>query len=186
MKHINLLIAALLMLAIGCGQETLTGIEADADASSTAIESTAKREVKMVPLKGYVTGYGCFNLARTNCPTGSLPIDFVGTGEATHLGEFEVFYEYCSYAQVDPTNPTSIAWGVFTTDNGDEVHVTEYATATGPTTAVADAVITGGTGRFATATGTYSFVATFGPHPAGDVGIEYEFNGEISSVGSSK
>lgn len=185
MKHANLLVLTLLLLAIGCVQDSLIGIEADGEASLAASESVAKKEVKMVPLKGYFDGYGWFNLSRTDCPAGSLPLDAEGVGSASHLGEFEAFFEYCSYAQVDPSNPTYVGRGVLTADNGDELHVTLGGTATSPITMVEDDIIVGGTGRFATASGAFSLVGSFGPHPAG-FGLEWTFNGQMSSVGSSK
>jgi hypothetical protein len=85
-----------------------------------------------------------------------VSVDGSGTGNATHLGRFTVIY------QVEVNLLTSIATGSsdFTAANGDHV----FATFTGQSTLVGPNLIsiteiytiTGGTGRFADATGTFT------------------------------
>jgi hypothetical protein len=83
------------------------------------------------------------------------PTDFVGSGEATHLGR----YTEVGSAQFSPTADPAVlridAWSVYTAANGDEL----YATITGRLdllTGAITATVTyvGGTGRFDDAGGS--------------------------------
>lgn len=76
--------------------------------------------------------------------------DMVVVGTATHLGTFD------SYAYWEPNlDGTLYVWATFTAANGDTLHA-EFPAFVGSS---GDATITGGTGRFAHASGSY--VATF-------------------------
>jgi len=179
MRYINILVLVGVMLMIGCVTDTLTSVSEEGD-----MFAASKSELKMVPVKGTFSGYGWLDLTRTDCPTGSLPLTGLGGGESTILGEYEVRIAFCSYAQVDPTNPTYIAWDTLTAANGDMVFTTVSGYATSPIDYVQEEIITGGTGRFENATGIVRAVGVFGPHPAG-VSFDATFEGEVSSVGSS-
>jgi len=180
MKYYNLFVLTALLVLGGCGQDTLTGVAEDGDA-----RFVAKNELKTVPFEGYMDGYGWFNLSRTDCPTGSLPLDAIGAGEGSHIGAYEIFFEICSYAQVDPTNPTYVGTATITAAKGDELYVSYNGVATSPTTYREFDTVIGGTGRFENASGAFEHTGTFGPHPAG-FSLASIFTGEISSVGSSK
>ncbi|MFP3852948.1 MAG: hypothetical protein ACLFWD_01500 [Anaerolineales bacterium] len=97
------------------------------------------------------------------CGEGRLKVDVEGTGEATHLGEYQITRRHC----FNPgNNPPTFEDGIFemTAANGDVLSGT-YAGALAdvlevdqngnPVVIVIDApyVITGGTGRFADAAG---------------------------------
>jgi len=84
-------------------------------------------------------------------------VDAIGTGEATHLGRFTVTY------QVEVDLPTSMGIGsaTFKAANGDSVFA-EFIGQGNPTQdpdvsfIVETYTITGGTGRFANATGSFT------------------------------
>lgn len=186
MKYFNLFALWALLMLGGCAQDTLTGVSEEASLLNASPDvSLANHEVKMVPVKGVFSGYGWFDLSRTDCPTGSLPLTGIGGGTSTLLGAYEARIAFCSYAQVDPTNPTYIAWDTLTTANGDMVFTTVSGYATSPVDYVQEEIITGGTGRFENATGIVRAQGVFGPHTAG-VSLNATFEGEVASVGSSK
>src|SRR5205823_15134272 len=86
-----------------------------------------------------------------------------GTGQATHLGRFTMTSPHLSYLL------TGFAEGEqnFTAANGDTLtaHFSGFFTPTADGLLAADlqATITGGTGRFAGATGSYTFSIVFDP-----------------------
>lgn len=87
-------------------------------------------------------------------------IDRVGTGTATHLGRYT---EHLT-AQVNFLTMSSTGTSTFTAANGDALtaSVTGQATDTGPgvVSIVEVYTITGGTGRFVDATGTFTLEST--------------------------
>jgi hypothetical protein len=110
---------------------------------------------KQTPLKGSLQGV---EIADVQFP--KLFVDGSGSGKATHLGRFTMTYEL----EVDLLTSQTFGSSVFTAANGDSL-ATDI-TGLGTPTANADVVsveeahtITGGTGRFAGATG--SFVRTY-------------------------
>jgi hypothetical protein len=101
------------------------------------------------------------------------PTDFVGSGEATHLGR----YTEAGSAQFSPTaDPTVLrvdAWTVLTAANGDQLFETvtgELDLLTGAITATVTYV--GGTGRFADASGSAALSAQMLPGGAIAVAVE--------------
>ena len=99
-------------------------------------------------------------------------------GNATHLGRF-------SREETILFNPdTGVLTGliVFTAANGDQLFSTVVGGFISPNTATGTYTFTGGTGRFANATGGAEFVIST---PDG-VHFSVEFNGTLSSVGSNK
>lgn len=105
------------------------------------------------------------------CGAGRLRVDVEGSGEATHLGEYEVIRRHC----FNPgNNPPTFEEGVFwmTAANGDSLtgeysgalaDVLEVDSEGNPVVIVIDApyVVTGGTGRFANAEGDGSIEGIF-------------------------
>ena len=87
-------------------------------------------------------------------------LDREGTGNATHLGR----YTEHVVMQINIPTLSSMGAATFTAANGDTLSasVDGQATRTGPTTLsiVEDYTITGGTGRFADATGSFTLKST--------------------------
>jgi hypothetical protein len=87
-------------------------------------------------------------------------IDREGTGTATYLGNYK---EHVT-AQINLLQLHGIGSGTFTAANGDTLSASldGQATRTGPTTLsiVENYTITGGTGRFADATGSFTLKST--------------------------
>ena len=110
---------------------------------------------KGVPFHGTIQG---IEIADVQFP--KLFVDASGSGRATHLGHFTVAYDVV----VDFPTHTTFGSSIFTAANGDNVFTDIIGSGT-PTenpdvhTVVEVHTITGGTGRFAGATG--SFIRTY-------------------------
>jgi hypothetical protein len=99
-------------------------------------------------------------------------------GNATHLGRFSREETIL----FNPATGTLIGLIVFTAANGDQLFGTVEGGFISPSTATGTYTFTGGTGRFANATGGAEFVIST---PDG-IHFSVEFNGTLSSVGSNK
>jgi hypothetical protein len=87
------------------------------------------------------------------CAAGLQPISLIGTGQATHLGQFAETRTHCLDLS---TGPFSSGLFSLTGANGDTVFGTYsgYVVPSGPTGAIYGVfMITGGTGKFAGSTG---------------------------------
>ena len=107
-----------------------------------------------------------------------------GTGHASHLGRFT----FSAPHTVDPLTRTAAGTYTLTAANGDTLTATFTGRAkpiTGTTTLVIveTATITGGTGRFAGATGTFTVTREYDTAAGTTTGA---FDGTISSPGASK
>ena len=128
---------AMVALALGLGQIAVSGPALGAD---------------QVPFRG--SDAGGFDLPGS-CPDGSLEVVIGGTGRATHLGA----YTYTANECFDPLSGNFTGTSTLTAANGDTI-VGTYAGQVFATsdpdviTYEEDLEITGGTGRFAGATGT--------------------------------
>jgi hypothetical protein len=80
-------------------------------------------------------------------------ITYVGTGHGTHVGAYQ---ESGSYT-VDLTTFTFVGSSTATAADGSTFSFTITGGFTGPTTLAGSTSLTGGTGRFAGATGAFSF-----------------------------
>jgi hypothetical protein len=106
---------------------------------------------KPIPFKGSIQA---IEIAEVQFP--KLFVDGSGSGEATHLGHFTVAYDVV----VDFPTHTTFGSSVFTAANGDNVFTDIIGSGT-PTEnpdvhiVVEVHTITGGTGRFAGATGSF-------------------------------
>jgi hypothetical protein len=83
------------------------------------------------------------------------PNDFVGSGNATHLG----LYSEAGHVEFAPTSTPGVlavtGWVVYTAANGNELHATVSGTLDQTTgVIVATVTYTGGTGRFVNAGGS--------------------------------
>jgi hypothetical protein len=132
----------LFFAVIAVAAVSLTSIAASAVAAETPFKGTVNADETVVP----------------SPPTASLNRD--GTGTATYLGR------YTEHIVMTINLPTLSSTGTatFTAANGDTLTATVVgqATRTGPTTLsiVEVYTITGGTGRFADATGNFTLQST--------------------------
>ena len=107
---------------------------------------------KSVPFKGSVQAVESYDI---QFPT--MLVDTSGSGNATHMGRFTVTWEFT----VNLVTTEGIGSAHFIAANGDSVFTESTATA-GPTETpgisrvVETHTITGGTGRFAGATGSFT------------------------------
>jgi len=127
-----------------------------------------------VPFKGSAEGA----IVSATPEPGGVRLRVLADGQATHLGKFsreEVLL-------LNPNTGTASGTIVFTAANGDQLHGTVAAQFTSPTTVVGTYTFTGGTGRFANATGDAGASLST---PDG-VQFSVEFDGSVSSVGVNK
>ena len=176
-------------LSVGCSQPVApTGPTSLSPASPSIASSDANAtgagllaQGHEIPFKGSWEGAVT---ARTPLPPGFLSISFEGTGNATHLGRFTVEIRIV----LNTTNRTLTGTYEFTAANGD----TLTASFTGhspltppgvPQAGVEPATITGGTGRFASASGNFTAERVVDLATGLTTGT---FDGTISSPGASK
>lgn len=127
-----------------------------------------------VPFKGKATGAA---VGLTPDPNGVI-LTVEATGNATQLGQF-------SREEVvlfNPVTGTLTGTIVFTSANGDQLSGTVGGGFNSPTTAVGTYTFTGGTGRFAGASGSADFLLT----TTDGVHFSVHFEGTVSSTGSNK
>jgi hypothetical protein len=137
----------------------------------SAITTTGSRVPLISPAAGDVLGpkaYGQLpfrgSLEATDTDTVSFPflsVHLTGTGNATHLGNYTATFDF----RVDLRTPTSPALGSFslTGADGDSLFgdlIGRASFANGVATVVETATITGGTGRFAEASGSFTTART--------------------------
>jgi len=107
-----------------------------------------------------------------------------GSGHGTHLGRFT----FAAPHEVDTATRTASGVYTFTAANGDTLTATFTGTATPTATPgvlqiVETATVTGGTGRFAGATGEFTVTRLYDPAAGTTSG---SFDGAISSPGAAK
>jgi hypothetical protein len=147
---------------------------------------------EQVPFKGSFEG-DAFVTPATTTPgfARTVSVDVDATGHATQLGRFALLIPH----QVDfpvgfPTNPaTSSGSYEFVAANGDTLSADFVGTVTpisGGLAAGETATITGGTGRFAGATGSFTVERVVLVDPAGNRTTIGSFEGTISSPGAAK
>ena len=185
MKILRILLLSSLLIIVGCSGEDpaaprITGIDQSVTASDNQVVSEGsgydqgemKKNNRMVPFRGTYTT----EVAEAGFePPSTALLDLWGEGHATHLGK-STWY---SLSSVDIT--TGAQWGstVEIAANGDEFHYDYLGGSgvdeeTGLSFFSGDWTVTGGTGRFAGATGGGTYAGT------ADVSIG---TGEITLVG---
>ena len=133
-----------------------------------------------VPFRGGLQG----DVTRSGAPP-VISVNISATGNATHLGRFALSIPH----SVDVGTRTAIGEYLFVAANGDTLTATftghSMPLTTDPTVLaiVEDATITGGTGRFADATGSFTAERLYDTIAGTTTG---SFEGSISSPGSSK
>ena len=172
---------AVLALVSGClWLVSCSGSGTPLSPSSTvaAERAFASRGVERVPFKGRFEG----TQTRTPLTPPFAQIDGSATGTASHLGRFTVEFPHI-------VNGATLAGEgdyIFTAANGDTLtaHFTGEGQANGTIVSIVEhAIITGGTGRFAGATGSFVVEREFDRA----TGITHgSFEGTISSPGASK
>jgi hypothetical protein len=140
---------------------------------AAASQTAAMKAAASLPFKGDISGTtrGVFT------PPATLEIHLSGEGNATHLGRFT------SEEHTVGTFPNPVATGTwaFRAANGDRLFATTESTGTPVAPGIDDvktvATITGGTGRFADASGTFTAVIRASHDPISGKG---EFSGSFS------
>lgn len=135
---------------------------------------------EQVPFRGSLEGV----ITNTPLDPPMLFVDIAGTGNAGQLGRFTVSIPHL----VDRSNSTAVGTFLFTAANGDTVTAdfTGQGTPTstpGVASIVETATITGGTGRFAGATGSFTLTRLYNIVAGTTTG---SFSGTISSPGAGK
>ena len=171
-------------LFVGCSQPITPTSPTSPSSASPSIASSEANATgagvlsnEEVPFKGRLEGTATV----TPGTPPFLSVSLEGTGNATHLGRFTVDIPHV----VNTTNRTSTGTYTFTAANGDTLTAgfTGQATLTAPgvLSVVETATITGGTGRFADATGSFSVERMFNQVTGVTTG---SFEGTISSPGA--
>lgn len=172
-------------LFVGCSQPITPTSPTSLSSASLSIASSEANATgagvlsndQEVPFKGRLEGTATI----TPGTPPFLSVSIVGTGNATHLGRFTVEIPHV----VNTTNRTSTGTYEFTGANGDTLTAgfTGQATLTAPgvLSIVETATITGGTGRFADATGSFTVERLFNQVTRLTTG---SFEGTTSSPGA--
>ncbi|MGA7306238.1 MAG: hypothetical protein WBW88_15280 [Rhodothermales bacterium] len=183
MKTVSLMLFTALLLLVGCSGDTLTSVQDESAFDLTSNDGIAKQGIKMVPYRGIVTGHPVEQAPHPDCP-GATVIRSTGegTGKGTLLGSFTWSgwhcFDYVALTFYDG-HITSVA------ANGDELRFEYHGQLTGPNSWISTDTIVGGTGRFANATGWADEIGGSADTPEGEI-WNMEYNGMVSSVGSSK
>ena len=132
-----------------------------------AVAAPASANSSTRPFKGSVTGAVTFNpVGLEVCPAsgtyfGGLRTDSMANGNASHLGKVAMMSSHCT-----PAGDTIAGGGMtLVAANGDELYLQYEGTAPFPDestvviVAMLDFAITGGTGRFANASGSGDLIA---------------------------
>jgi hypothetical protein len=101
------------------------------------------------------------------------PTDFVGTGQATHLGRYTEVGSASFSPTDDPTVLQIDAWSIYTAANGDELYAVFTGRLNGVTGAItATVTYVGGTGRFDDASGSATLLGQILPDGTISVAIK--------------
>jgi hypothetical protein len=170
----RLVALSMCLLAAACSrQEPGSPISPTSASPAAASQTEAMKAAASLPFKGDISGTtrGVFT------PPATLEIHLSGEGNATHLGRFT------SEEHTVGTFPNPVATGTwaFRAANGDRLFATTESTGTPVAPGIDDvktvATITGGTGRFADASGTFTAVIRASHDPISGKG---EFSGSFS------
>lgn len=149
--------------------------------AASVVAVAPARADQMVPFRGTWTGQT--DSAELVAPDVVLVVAS-GSGQATHLGRFTMVSPHYTYLATFGIEGTQI----FTAANGDTITATIIGTLMprpdGALEGTLTGTITGGTGRFEGATGTYDFHIVATPIPTGFASVA-TIDGTISSVGSA-
>jgi hypothetical protein len=164
------------LLAAACSQDPGSPISPTSVSPMAAMQTSASTATEL-PFQGDISGTtkGIFT------PPATLEIILTGEGNATHLGRFT------SEERAVGTFPEPVATGtwVFTAANGDQLFATTESLGTpigpGIDSVRTVATITGGTGRFAGARGSFtSVVRASHDETTGEGEFSGSFSGQLS------
>jgi len=182
----RLIVLGVCLFAAACSGQVADSPTSPSTAAVAPGPTQAQGAVQL-PFRGTFTGEsrGVLNCPPT-CPPTILRVTGTDTGEATHLGHFTAVYE----DEVDAATATGTGTFTLTAANGDKLFTryvggqTEFVPLPGDrgtSTITLVATITGGTGRFAAATGTFAIIRTGIVDFAAGTGTESgSFEGQIS------
>lgn len=170
-KALVTLLAIALTAACEQGTQKLVGPELRLSKSPTP---------KMVPFKARLT-YQSVPAQLSRCGPSDIGLSLTKFGNATHLGRFTVAASQC----LDPeTGIITKGEAIFTAANGDQVFARHSGQVTGSPPVLAFEIhytVTGGTGRFAGASGGIDATGDFDVRTRGGTA---SLDGVISSPGS--
>lgn len=160
------------VLLSACGGDGLTAPSSTSGTAGLSAGALGQRNATALPIRGTLR---MSTTVTIDFPTLTLYGQSVGIGEATQLGRFTV----STSATVDLLTTEAFGPYEFTAANGDKLFGTYTGFGVFPAPLVARITnyitITGGTGRFANATGTFTVVLTDTIDPA---------TGASTSIGS--
>ena len=176
------IIFGMCMFAGACSGQVLDSPTSPSTAAVAPGQTEAQGAVQL-PFRGTFTGEsrGVLNCPPT-CPPTIVRVTGTDTGEATHLGRFSAVYE----DEADLATATGTGTFTLTAANGDKLFTTYVGGQTefvppNLSTVTLVATITGGTGRFARASGTFTIIRTGVVDIATGTGTESgSFEGQIS------
>ena len=167
--------AALVVLAVACENGT-------PDLTRPELRFSKATAPKMVPFKATLTYQSTAPVPVERCGPGEIGMSLTKAGDATHLGRFTVVASQC----LDPaTGAITKGEAVFTAANGDQVFATQSGRVTGSPPVLGFELtytVTGGTGRFAGASGSIRATGDFDVRTGGG---SASLEGVISSPGSN-
>ncbi len=136
----------LLVLAVSCSQETVL----DTSENLEAVNASANNG-KRVERPWKVRSSGRFAPDFSiNCE-GLLPLKIEGSGEASHVGHYNITITWCTGGIGTPDN---FITGISTAANGDKIFYESILFGIENGVDFVDYVVTGGTGRFTGASGS--------------------------------
>ena len=178
----RLIVLGVCLFAAACSGQVIDSPTSPSTAAVAPGQTHAQGAVQL-PFRGTFTGesMGVLNCPPT-CPPTTLRVTGTDTGEATHLVHFSAVYE----DEVDSATAAGTGTYTLTAANGDKLF-TRYAggqtefVPPNVSTITLVATITGGTGRFAAATGTFTIIRIAIVDFAAGTGTESgTFEGEIN------
>jgi hypothetical protein len=181
---------------VGCERAPVSDPDTGIAAAEVVVLNTGAHHR---PFKGSLDGVANFNMIgrEDRCRTMDLPFitESAGAGTATHMGRLTWSSSHCTEMPTSPPPPYFVferSRSTFVAANGDEL----YVEATGeqidpldetdpqPMGLVMFCTITGGTGRFANATGSFEMRGEVSMPPGGldapDWPVHFEVTGRIS------
>lgn len=175
-NHTRNLVGTLLAVALGAACEQGTP-----NLAGPELRLSKAAAPTVVPFKASLTYQSTAPAPVERCGPGEIGMSLTKVGNATHLGDFRVASSQC----LDPaTGVITKGEAIFTAANGDQVFTMHSGGVTGSPPVLAFELhytVTGGTGRFAGASGSIQATGDFDVRTGGGTA---SLEGVISSPGS--